>query len=60
LKEVLTESLNEYLRPLRRKRAELEKDPDRIKAVLTKGIAKAREVAAATLDEVRSAMDMQL
>lgn len=60
LKKVLTEVMNEYLRPLRKRRAELEKDPDRIKSVLTTGIARARDLGAATLEEVRAAMNMRL
>ncbi len=58
LKKMLTESLNDYLRPHRQKRAELEKNPDYITSILQKGIAQAREVASATLEEVRTVMNM--
>ena len=58
LKSQLTEALNETLRPLRAKRAELEKNPDYIRQVLTEGAGRAREIAVKTLDEVRSAMNM--
>ena len=58
LKSTLTEALNEELRPLRTKRAELEKNPDYIKKVLTDGATRAREIAVKTLEEVRSAMNM--
>jgi tryptophanyl-tRNA synthetase len=58
LKSLLTEALNEYLRPLRLRRRELERDPKFIRQVLGKGIVRAREVAQRTLDEVRQAMDM--
>lgn len=58
LKSMLTESLNEYLRPLRTKRRELEQNPDYIRKVLLNGIEKAREMANATLEEVRNAMNM--
>lgn len=58
LKNTLTEALNETLRPLRAKRAELEKNPDYIKQVLTDGAERARKIAIQTLDEVRSAMNM--
>ncbi|MFA6865502.1 MAG: tryptophan--tRNA ligase, partial [Sphaerochaetaceae bacterium] len=58
LKKTLTEAINEELRPLRQRRAELEKDPAYIKSVLNDGIKRAREMAVETLDEVRSAMNM--
>ena len=60
LKKQLTDSLNEYLRPLRAKRRELEKDPEYIRSVLRKGIAAAREVAQQTLTEVRQVMNMEI
>ncbi|HNU75994.1 MAG TPA: tryptophan--tRNA ligase, partial [Deltaproteobacteria bacterium] len=59
LKTILTESLNEYLRPLRRKRQQLEKDPEHIRNVLMKGIERARKIAEETLVEVRRAMGME-
>lgn len=58
LKAVLTEALNEYLRPLRQRRQELEKDPEFISHVLRMGIERAREIAKETLGEVRQAMGM--
>lgn len=58
LKSTLTEALNEELRPIRAKRAELEKNPDYIRKVLLEGSEKARAIAVKTLDEVRSAMNM--
>ncbi|MGH4037937.1 MAG: tryptophan--tRNA ligase [Sphaerochaeta sp.] len=60
LKKTLTEAINEELRPLRQRRAELEKDPAYIKSVLNDGIKRAREMAVETLDEVRSAMNMEI
>lgn len=60
LKATLTETLNEYLRPLRARRAELEANPDYIRDVLRAGVAEARAVASATLDEVREAMHMTI
>ena len=60
LKNQLTEALNEHLRPLRAKRAELEKNPDYIKKVLIEGSNKAREIAQKTLEEVREAMNMKI
>ncbi|HOP40461.1 MAG TPA: tryptophan--tRNA ligase [Geobacteraceae bacterium] len=60
LKKVLTESLNEYLRPLRKKRAELEENPDYIRQVLGKGISSARKIAVETLEEVLDVMNMKI
>ena len=60
LKKVLAEALNEELRPLRQKRAELEKNPDYIRKVLLDGVEKARAIAIKTLDEVREAMNMKI
>ena len=58
LKSMLTEVLNEYLRPIRKRRQELEKEPDFIWGLLKKGAKQAREVAQKTLVEVRQAMGM--
>ncbi len=58
LKNTLTEVLNETLRPLRTKRAELEQQPELIRQVLLEGSEKARDIAKKTLDEVRAAMNM--
>ena len=60
LKAELTETLNEYLRPLRERRAELERQPELIKKVLADGVAQAREIAGRTLAEVRRAMNMEI
>ncbi|MGN0187681.1 MAG: tryptophan--tRNA ligase [Paludibacteraceae bacterium] len=58
LKKMLTEALNEELRPLRERRRQLEAQPDYIRQVLLDGSQRAREIAARTLDEVRTAMNM--
>ena len=58
LKKMLTEALNEELRPLRERRRQLETQPDYIRQVLLDGSQRAREIAARTLDEVRIAMNM--
>ena len=60
LKAELTSALNETLRPLRQRRAELEKEDDYIRSVLLDGAKKAREIATKTLAEVRSAMNMEI
>src|SRR5690554_2282142 len=49
LKKILTESLNEYLRPLRARRKQLEQNLDYVRGVLRSGIAAAREEAIRTL-----------
>jgi tryptophanyl-tRNA synthetase len=50
------EAVNEYLRPMRERRAQL--DDATIEKILKDGAEKAREIAAATLAEVKSAMGM--
>ena len=60
LKKTLTEALNEKLRPLRAERVRLEASPDYIRSVLMDGVKRAREMAVATLDEVRRAMNMEI
>ncbi len=60
LKNTLTEALNEELRPIRARRAELENNMDYIRQVLNNGVAQAREIAGQTLKEVRTAMNMDI
>ena len=59
LKRMVTEAVNERLAPLRARRAELAADPGYAWQVLRDGCARARAVAAATLEEVRDAMGMR-
>ena len=59
LKRMVTEAVNERLAPLRARRAELAADPGYARQVLRDGCARARAVAAATLEEVRDAMGMR-
>jgi len=58
LKAAVTEAVNEHLRPMRRRRAELAADPGAAREVLARGEARATELADATLDRVRTAMGM--
>ena len=58
LKAEVTEAVNEHLRPLRRRRAELAADPGLVHEVLARGNARARELADATLARVQAAMGM--
>lgn len=60
LKQRVTEALNVYLQPIRARRAELAAQPNYTREVLERGIQRAREVGAQTLDEVRRAMNMQI
>ncbi len=50
--------MNEALRPVRRRRGELETDPTRIDKILHEGALKARAVARVTLGEVRDTMNL--
>ena len=56
LKRTVTEAVNDRLAPVRARRAELAADPGYARQVLNEGCARARAVAAATLEEVRDAM----
>jgi len=58
LKAEVTEAVNEHLRPMRRRRAELAADPGTVLDALARGNARANDVANATLDRVRAAMQM--
>jgi len=55
-KKECAEALNEYLRPMRARRAEL--DNGSIEEILREGADQAREVAATTMSEVRAAMGL--
>src|ERR1700722_6872590 len=59
LKRVVTDAVNERFAPVRARRAELAADPGYARRVLADGCARARAVAAATLEEVRDAMGMR-
>ena len=58
LKAVVTEAVNEHLRPLRRRRRELAADPSIVRRVLEEGNARANRIADRTLQRVREVMDM--
>lgn len=60
LKKVLVDVLNDYLQPIRKKRAELEKNPEYIRQILIDGISEARKIASNTLEEVREVMNMRI
>lgn len=54
----LAEKLNEFLRPVRQRRAQY--DQDTIRTIIREGNDKAREVASATLRNVKAAMKLTL
>ena len=56
LKAVVTEAVNEHLRPIRARRRELERDPEVVRDVLRDGVERARPVAVATLARVPAAL----
>ncbi|MFD0278897.1 tryptophan--tRNA ligase [Kitasatospora sp. NPDC127111] len=56
LKRTVTEAVNEHLRPIRARRAELAADRGHVRQILRAGAARANAVADATLDEVRAVM----
>lgn len=58
LKDLVIEALNERFRAHRARRAELVADPGYIESIIHQGNNRANEIADATLDEVRTAMQM--
>jgi len=57
-KKNLTNKIYEFFAPVREKRKEYEDDPDLIKDIIKEGEKKAKEIASATMEEVREAMKM--
>ena len=57
-KKFLNQILNQFLEPIRERRAEFEKDIPEIYNILRCGTEQAREVAAQTMSEVRRAMQI--
>ncbi|KKP35799.1 MAG: Tryptophanyl-tRNA synthetase [candidate division TM6 bacterium GW2011_GWF2_32_72] len=56
LKKYLFEVLNNFLKPIREKRKELEKNPQEVMKIVLDGTEKAREVAKEVYSKVRKAM----
>ncbi|TDB76683.1 tryptophan--tRNA ligase [Actinomadura sp. KC216] len=56
LKKVVTDSVNEFLRPIRARRAELTADRTYLRRVLGEGEERANTIADRTLEEVKAAM----
>ncbi|MEU3032580.1 tryptophan--tRNA ligase [Streptomyces incarnatus] len=57
LKKTVTEAVNEYLAPIRARRAEYARDRGELRRILRAGNERANAVADATLAEVRAAMN---
>lgn len=57
-KKRLGKAINDLLEPLRARRAEYERRPGDVEDILREGTARAREIAMATLREVREAMQI--
>lgn len=58
VKKYLVKVLNNFLDPIREKRAEFEKNPGLVEKILKEGTEKARTEAQKTLEEVKKAMKM--
>ncbi len=58
-KQALFEAYMDFFAPMRKRRAELEKDPGYIESVLKKGAEKARALAQQTMVEVREAVGIR-
>ena len=59
MKDSLAEVIIEHLRPVQEKLAELEGDPGHVDGVLKRGAERAREKAAATMEELRKLLGIQ-
>jgi tryptophanyl-tRNA synthetase len=55
-KKNMAAAINAFLDPIRARRAEYEKDPGMLRAILERGTVRARDVASATIARVRKAM----
>lgn len=58
VKKYLVKILNNFLDPIRKKRAEFEKQPELVEKILKEGTEKARQEAQKTLEEVKKAMKL--
>jgi tryptophanyl-tRNA synthetase len=56
VKQKLAKALNDFLDPIRERRAEYEEKPQRVKEALADGTARAKKVAEETMAEVRAAL----
>lgn len=58
VKKFLSKVLNEFLDPIRKRRAEYEKQPELVEKILQEGTKRARKVAEGTLREAKVAMKL--
>lgn len=58
VKKYLVKVLNNFLSPIREKRAQFEQDPELVERILKEGTTKARVEAQKTLEEVKKAMQL--
>lgn len=58
-KEILAKNINDLLRPFRKRKKELDKNPDYVKKILTKGKEKALFIANQTLKEVKKKIGVE-
>ncbi len=56
IKKRLTKVLQDLIGPIRERRKEYESDPKKVEKILQEGTAKAREIGAETMKEIRKAM----
>ena len=56
IKRFLNDVLQEELRPIRQRREELAREPEKVYEILKQGTMKARQKASETLKEVKKAM----
>ena len=57
-KKYLNEVMQEFIKPIREKREQLEKDFSKVEEVIKNGSVRAKEVAQSTLEKVRKAMQL--
>ncbi len=57
-KKLVTGQLNQFLAPIQNRRRQLEQNPEQVWQVLEEGTCKARQVAQATMQEARAAMNL--
>jgi len=60
LKDALAEDIANYFAPFRKKRKELEKDPEKVKNILNEGAEKASMIAKETMREVKEKVGLTL
>ncbi|MEW6189652.1 MAG: tryptophan--tRNA ligase [Actinomycetota bacterium] len=58
-KDLLAERISDFHAEFRKKRAQLERDPDLVRTILEQGAEKARPIAGATLREVRRRVNIK-